>query len=134
MKNLIIVSIVIISLFLQGCPGESFDEKPDGFIKLKNVSSGDIFIQQDTSEKNLSNFIFEEVPTIIVNINSESIYDFKNINFNSNRKYRLFVFKKSTLETHTWQEIKDQGLYDKRYSFTLDELKAINYQIIYDGN
>ena len=35
MKNLIIVSIVIISLFLQGCPGESFD-----VVKLKTPDKG----------------------------------------------------------------------------------------------
>lgn len=49
-------------------------------------------------------------------------------------KIWILIYKKSTNENHSWEEIQKQNLYDKRYSFTLDESKAINWKLVYDGN
>lgn len=58
---------------------------------------------------------------------------FRNVFFDGGKKLWILVYKQSTLDAHTWQEIKDQGLYDKRYDLTLDQLKAMNYEIVYTG-
>ncbi|MFB9079292.1 hypothetical protein ACFFLS_01750 [Flavobacterium procerum] len=53
---------------------------------------------------------------------------------NGDYKLWILIYKKATFDTHTWEEIKEQGLYDKRYEFTLEQLKSMNYELIYDGN
>lgn len=54
--------------------------------------------------------------------------------FDSNRKLWILIYKQSTIEAHTWQENKDKNLYDKRYELTLDQLSALNFKVVYDGN
>lgn len=131
MKTLKILLLSIICFSLQGCPGEVYDETPDGSIKVKNNIAEDIFIEQGITENNPVNYLIIEQPTITLKQFQETSYQFKN--FTSNLKYRLFIYKKSTLDNNTWQVIKDQGLYDKRYDLTLEQLKALNYEIVYTG-
>ena len=110
------------------------DKSPDNFFTLKNTFGENIYIYYDFFDSEIKPNRYAVSPTIIINKDNFYIESFRNDFFNNNKKLWILVFKKSTLDAHTWQEIKDQGLYDKRYSFTLEELKAINFQIIYDGN
>lgn len=52
--------------------------------------------------------------------------------YNLSGEIFVFVFDSSIFDTHTWQEIKAQNLYDTRYNLTLAELQAMNYVIIYN--
>jgi hypothetical protein len=132
MKTLKFLMLSIICFSLQGgCPGETFDETPDGTLKVKNNFTVDIFIHQWITENNPVTYLIAEQLVLSLKELQETTYQFKNLT--SNLKYRLFIYKKSTLEANTWQEIKDQGLYDKRYDLTLDQLKALNYEIVYTG-
>ena len=47
---------------------------------------------------------------------------------------KVTVMCRITIDNYSWEEIQEQNLYDKRYSFTLDELNAINWELVYDGN
>ena len=134
MINIKIISILFIAFSLLACPGESYDEKPIGYFKLQNKCGEEIYLDFRQSEVVLSPNNFNEVPMVKV-LNNNSFEDrVTESSFSNNKKMWFIVYKKSTREFHTWQEIIDQGLYDKRYSFSLEELKAINFQIIYDGN
>ena len=53
--------------------------------------------------------------------------------FNNNRKLNILIYKESTLNKYSWQEIQKKNIFDKRYVLTLDELKAMNYKVVYDG-
>lgn len=52
--------------------------------------------------------------------------------FNNNRKLNILIYKESTLNQYSWQEIQEQNIFDKRYVLTLEELKAMNYTIVYE--
>ena len=133
MKTMRILLLSIICFSLQGCPGETFDEIPDGSFIIINNSNQVIFIDFKMSVNLILPTEFPQSP----NISIESLKSFKeNLDyywFNENKKLDILVYKKSTLDTHTWQEIKNQGLYDKRYDLTLEQLKALNYEIVYTG-
>ncbi len=45
-----------------------------------------------------------------------------------------YIFKESTLKRYTKEEIVEQNIYDKKYEFTIQQLKAIDFKIIYTGN
>ena len=45
----------------------------------------------------------------------------------------VYVFDGTTLETSTWQAVKDNNLVLKRYDLTLEDLEGMNWEIIYDG-
>lgn len=53
--------------------------------------------------------------------------------FADNRKIHLLIYKQSTLNNYTWEEIQSENLYDQRHSFTFEELKSMNWTIVYDG-
>ena len=133
MKTLKIISIVFIAFLLQACPGEQ-EKDPDNNLVLYNNSNEEIIIYYIMSSNTTNLIDFFPSPNGIVKKGDKKTISIDYNSFDNNRKFWVTVVKKSTLDAHTWQEIKDQGLYDKRYSFTLEELKAINFQIIYDGN
>ena len=53
--------------------------------------------------------------------------------FQPNRKLNIFFLKKTILDAYSWQEIQEKNIFDRQYVLTLEELKSMNYEIIYDG-
>ena len=47
--------------------------------------------------------------------------------------FRLILFKQSTINNHTREEIIRNNLYDKYYDLSPEELDKLNYRIIYTG-
>ncbi len=47
--------------------------------------------------------------------------------------YQLLIWKQSTLDKYSKEEILWKNIYDKRYRYTKSELKKINLTIVYDG-
>ena len=52
---------------------------------------------------------------------------------NNNKLYYL-LFDEQVLLNNTWEKIRTDDLVLKRYSFTLQEMQAANWTIVYDGN
>ncbi len=67
-------------------------------------------------------------PNAIQNIPYED-YDFAN-----GKKLILFLYKQSTIDAHSWEVIRSEGLYDHRYVLSLSELQATSFHITYDGS
>ena len=132
MKTLKIMSILFIAFLIQDC--EDPGKKQDFNFELKNALNEDIFIHSEINSLVINSNFFPLKPNFFALTGQSYKQGIFIKNFENGNKLWILIFKKSTLDTRTWQEIKDQGLYDKRYSFTLEELKAINFQIIYDGN
>jgi hypothetical protein len=133
MKTLKILLLSIICFSLQGCPGES-DDKPDTTISIVNNFSEKIYVFTRNSPSEVTSSMSNEIPILNLAQNQKHIDNVFYSAFDSNSKLWILIYKQSTLENNTWQEIKDQGLYDKRYDLTLEQLKALNYEIVYDGN
>lgn len=132
MKTLKIVTLSIICFFLQGCP-----EPEDPYINsfdLTNSSNEDIYVYSRNSRDIVGLSPGSEQPSIVTQKGEKWSFPLTERPFQDGVKCWILVFKKSTLENNTWQQIRDNNLYDKRYSFNLEEMRAINFQIIYDGN
>ncbi len=136
MKYFKFLMLFILMGVLQGCPGED-----DGLIlinglTLKNISGETIYYDcynVSASEVNSSNLYFYQLIELKNNSNYQRckyyIQQFKT----GEEKIWILIYKKSTIENYSWEEIQEQNLYDKRYSFTLDELNAMNWQLVFDG-
>lgn len=48
-------------------------------------------------------------------------------------KTQFLLFKDSTMEKYTDEELAEKNIFDKRYSYTYDQLKAMNFKIVYTG-
>ena len=134
MKTLKILTLLIICFFLQGCP-----EPDDPYInsfKLTNFSGEDIYIESRNRNQNdpIEPNNFPDQPSRVTKKGAKWTFALTERPFQDGVKCWILIFKKSTLENNTWQQIRDNNLYDKRYSFNLEEMKAVNYQITYDGN
>lgn len=133
MKTLKILLLSIICFSLQGCPGEGEEDIPDNFFNIQNNFNEDIYVYYEILDTELLPIRYPVVPSIKIIQTGKYREAYKNVFFDGGKKLWILVFKKSTLENNTWQVIKDQGLYDKRYDLTLEQLKALNYEIVYTG-
>lgn len=52
---------------------------------------------------------------------------------NNKKRLHVLIFKKTTLDSHSNQELIDKNLYDKKYDLTPDDVRNIDCHIIYDG-
>lgn len=131
MKTIKLFSFVLVCLMLQACPNK-YSEEPDIQFTIKNNSGENIYFYANTIDTivNPKNFIQQNLTLIENNKNFNT--DFWTILFKS-KKLNILIYKQSTLDNHTWEEIQDNNLYDKRYVLNLEELKAIDYTVIYVG-
>lgn len=51
-----------------------------------------------------------------------------------NYSYQILLWRKSILSKYTEQEIFEKDIFDKRYVFTYNELKAMAFRIVYNGD
>lgn len=134
MKYIKLFLILVIGMTLQGCPGES-EEAPDAYLTIKNTSNQIIYYPFEYNNAEVLPIVFPKAP-FYQNINSNAEVKI-NVYFRSlkdDRKLWILIYKKTTIDSHTWKEIQDQGIYDKRYELTLEQLKSMNYELTYDGN
>lgn len=50
-----------------------------------------------------------------------------------NKKARLFIIQKDSVDKYGWKEIFKKNIYNKKYLFTIEDLDKINWQIEYKG-
>ena len=139
MKYFKFLMLFITMGMLQGCPKVDDDDILVGTINIFNNSEDIIYCGCPfVSENEINSEDLDEnlVREIKIFPKSQRIYSYYKRQFdkNYNRKIWILIFKQSTLDNHTWEEIQEQNLYDKRYSFTLDELNAMNWELVYNGN
>lgn len=127
MKAIRILIISILCFSLQGCPYPP--EEPTLEFEIINSSTTDIHVTESHNAGTVLVRQPEESDKIPINgvKTEQTSYSF----FEQGRLLTIFIYKDSTLTNNSWQEIKDQGLYDKRYDLTFEELKAMNFEIIY---
>ena len=106
MKPIKYLLSILIVLCFQGCPGR-YSEEPDMQFTIKNKSNEDIYFYANCEDS-------------IINIKDLS------------KGYLIFL-EKTILDAYSWQEIQEKNIFDRQYVLTLEELKSMNYEIIYDG-
>lgn len=70
--------------------------------------------------------------------NSKSIYiqrvPLYTSDFTGGKTYHVFIWKQSTIDSYSWEEIKKKNIYDAKLVYTLEELKAMDFIITYNGD
>lgn len=130
MKAALYLSIVITSLFLQACP---HGDEPDMSYAIINNCSERIYLFQNNIDSIMTSRYSTQRPLMYIDRQDtfKTVY-FTSL-FNNNRKLNILIYKESTLNKYSWQEIQEKNIFDKRYVLTLDDLKIMNYKVVYDG-
>ena len=77
-------------------------------------------------------FISDEILPKSKNQNSGRPREWKPyINSSSDKKMRLFIIEKDSVDKYGWKLIHQNKIYNKKYLLTLDSLKKWNWKIIY---
>ena len=118
--------------------GDDFDESCD--IIIANKSGDNIYIQS---------FVFDDTTTLTpmhVFERFEPGYPYKIENNGvfhdhpvidalrqSGMKYQLIIFKQSTMDKHSKEELVEKNIFDKRYILTWKDLQSMRFNITYTG-
>jgi len=54
------------------------------------------------------------------------------INMNVDKKMRLFIIKKDSVDKYGWEYVHNKNIFNKKYLYTFKELEKINWVIKYD--
>lgn len=66
-------------------------------------------------------------------ISRYKIYKYRS-GLTDNLRIQFNVYKHSTINNHTRQEMIDNEIYDKRYILSISDLQSLNFKVIYTGN
>ena len=134
MKYFKFLMLFVFMTLLQGCP-ENMDGTIIGKLRINNLSNESIYFFDfvSSNEIEIEQVVYEYIKDIKIDSNHQLIYDVFEGQTTHGKKLYFFFFKETVLDNHTWEEIQQQHLY-KKYSLTLDELNAMNWELIYDGN
>ena len=136
MRKIRIILVFTIVLSFYGCPSVQCDEdNPDFTTTLTNDSDFDIYFHLKGQKEYPENYLYDFPP------HSGNLLTSKNTRvmpecfswYEGGKLIRIFIYKASTLEANDWETIKDNGLYDARFDLTLEELEAMNFEIVYTG-
>ncbi|MVX35322.1 hypothetical protein [Myroides sp. LoEW2-1] len=138
MRSVFFLLLIGLMLILQGCLLIDDGVRKVGEIKLVNESIEQISYCQSNSLIGIENDVFcymhnLESEYAIIMPKDFVVFPVFNSEYYNNKQTRIFIYKRSTLDSYSWNEIVKKKLYDKRYSYSLEELKAMNWTIIYDG-
>ncbi len=131
MKSLkLFLSLSILIVFTTACPKQ---DNPDMYYSIVNKCHEKIYLFQNTIDSVMTSGYSTHQPLEFINSQDTLKSPYYTILFNNNRKLNILIYKESTLNQYSWQEIQEQNIFDKRYVLTLEELKAMNYTIVYEG-
>lgn len=141
MKSKILFCKIFFLLFIVfGCSPEKDDPNCHAAVNLTNNSDKVIyFYAGSSSETNYnptrSGDYFKIVPgaTKIDGFGRDRGCYEDLFTENNNKLYYVF-FDEQVLLNNTWEDIVANDMILKRYSFTVEEMQAANWEIIYDGN
>ncbi|WP_395048719.1 hypothetical protein [Flavobacterium sp.] len=79
-------------------------------------------------------FIFSEIKKgqIVANGDRPRFWD-SFFNRLEDKKARLFIVQKDSVDKYGWKEIFKKNIYNKKYFITLEKLDSLNWQIEYKG-
>lgn len=118
--------------------GDDFDESCD--IIITNKSGDNIYIQSfvfDDTTTLTPMHVFERFePGYPYKIENNGVfYDHPVIDAlrQSGMKYQLIIFKQSTIDKHSKEELVEKNIFDKRYILTWKDLQSMRFNITYTG-
>lgn len=134
MKYLKFLVLFLTMGILQGCPSED-----DGVVisKLRLINKVDepIFIYEFIAkhEMAVNEVNYNTLKDIKLDPDQKKEFSLFQGQLDNNEKFYFFIFKESIVNDYSWEQIQEQHLY-KKYAFTLEDLKNMNWEIVYNGN
>ena len=124
---------VFVGIF-QACPVDD-DEILAGTLVIMNDSNESVYCYEDFSvnEITISDINYERLKNQVLAANNSTSIKIYQYHFEKNEVLRIFFYKQSTLDNYSWEEIQEQNIFDARYSFTLEELQAMKWELVHDG-
>ena len=135
MKKICFHLLLLMSGFIfQACP-LLYSDDPDMHCNIVNKCNEKIYPVFNVPDTIISpkSFPFETIMVEHIDSGDTLKFPCHSKLFDNNRKLNILIYKASTLNEYSWQEIQEQNIFDKRYVLSLDDLKAINYTVVYDG-
>lgn len=133
MKTIKILIFILVCITLYACPTDEPKTDTDMQFSIKNDTEENIFFYANTVDTIVTPRSFIKQNLIMIKPNKSFTTTFWTELFEKNKKLNILIYKQSTLDSYSWKEIQDANLFDKRYVLTLDELKAMNYIVVYNG-
>lgn len=104
----------------------------DSSIKIVNNTSKDIYFW---GRGEVSELIWRPNKNFL--IASSSTFELKGKfieTLSDGSKFYIWIFDRQVIDTVPWEQVKENNMYLKRYDLTLQELEAMNWEVIYDGS
>jgi hypothetical protein len=129
MRIIKIIFLSVVCLIFYGCP--SIDDV-DSTIYIKNNSQNDIYFWERGKNPEL---LWKPNETFL--IPSQSTYILKGNYLGAHSdgsKFYIWLFDREVINNTPWEEVVENERYLIRYELTLQKIKALNWEVIYDGN
>lgn len=134
-----ILSCFIFCLFTATtcCEGETYEID---IVSVYNNTEDTVYICFDTPEIGTPDLtpyeLFTRFPSKLTKKQPFAVYEEMHVCYNGLERdltYQIIIFKQSTIDKYTKEELMEQEIFDKRYIFTYDDLKAMDYKVVYTG-
>jgi len=129
--NKIFIYLCVALLF----PAMTCDGLPLHYVEVHNYSDEPISFFCDTYKNLTSEYVLLEHKWGLMELQEGQSYSMKIPYDNSENDgtIQVLIFRKSTLEKYSMEELAENNMYDAFYSYTFSELEAMQSRIVYDG-
>ncbi len=128
--------MLLFSVLLLFCSMTCDDERYVGELLIKNESNEPIYYYKEfsTTDVTLDDISKSRLDNQMLSVGEKQKWLLYEDSFANDSKIYVYFFKKSILDQYSWEEIKENNVYSKRYTYTLSELKAAKWSIIFTDN
>ncbi|WP_448606497.1 hypothetical protein [Paenimyroides ceti] len=128
--------MLLFSVLLLFCSMTCDDERYVGELLIKNESNEPIYYYKEfsTTDVTLDDISKSRLDNQMLSVGEKQKWLLYEDSFANDSKIYVYFFKKSILDQYSWEEIKENNVYSKRYIYTLSELKATKWSIIFTDN
>ena len=128
--------MLLFSVLLLFCSMTCDDERYVGELLIKNESNEPIYYYKEfsTTDVTLDDISKSRLDNQMLSVGEKQKWLLYEDSFANDSKIYVYFFKKSILDQYSWEEIKENNLYSKRYTYSLSELKAAQWNIIFTDN
>lgn len=135
MKNITVLLRLLVLVSVTSLLTAMSCEDEIRYLSIYNSSDEDIYFKMGYADVALTPADFQRPPKHSEMIEYEDLRRLELPNSNNPELFHtLLIFKRSTIENHSWQEIQQQNLYDARYELAVDDVYHETHPLIYTGN
>jgi len=99
------------------------------FLILQKIKKGENLNEIDITDLYLSDII---LPKETVEISRPMVWD-DYINSSKDKKIRLFVIEKDSVDKYGWEYIHKENIYNKKHTLTFKSLEKMKWKLVYNN-